>query len=48
MILKCEICGSDVEEHIAIIRTVGGVKHVFCSVRCEEQWEGLEKEEEGS
>lgn len=47
MILKCEICGADVEEHVAVVRVEDGVKRVFCSVRCEKQWEGIQEEEAG-
>jgi hypothetical protein len=47
MIVKCQTCGADVEEHVAVVRTTDGVRRVFCSVRCEEEWEEIEEEENG-
>ncbi len=45
-IVKCEICGADMALGAAVVRSLEGVEHHFCSVACEKAWEELDQARE--
>jgi hypothetical protein len=46
LVVKCEICGAETVSGAAVVRSLEGVEHHFCSIACEKAWEELDEARE--